>query len=345
MKTSIISVAALMLCLGWAAGCAKKQSSIWESIKSPEIVTQLKSFVAQKEVQANAATNAPSPEVKAFFAAAGRGDWLAVSNAFMDFRNHAGQYERLPEASWQAVLETWGALDAFGEGNEKYSALFAKDIIQSIPPGSIYFGGTDPGQLLITAMQKDQAAGDPFFTIPPHELTDAAYLNYLRAMYGGKIHTPAAGDLQKCSEDYTNDVVRRLQTHQLKPGEQVAKDASGQVRISGYMATIEVRALMTKLVFDQNSNREFYVEESFPLDWMYPYEEPHGVIMKINRQPFAQLPDEIVQRDEDYWSKLIAPMIGDWLNKDTSLDDVTAFVKKVYVKKDLSGFTGDKDFL
>ena len=95
MKTAIIPITSLVLCLGVAAGCAKKKSAStsWESIKNPEVVAQLKSFVAEKEAQANAATNEAAPGFAPFFAAAERGDWLAVSNMEADFHNHAGQYE------------------------------------------------------------------------------------------------------------------------------------------------------------------------------------------------------------------------------------------------------------
>jgi hypothetical protein len=321
MKTAIIPAASFVLCLGLAAGCAKKQSTSWESIKNPEAVAQLKSFVAQKEAQADAATNAAAPGYAPFFAAAERGDWLGVSNAFTDLRNHAGQYqnsgqtdERLRGTKWQAVIEIWGGLNAFGEGDAKYSALYAKDIIESIPAGSIFFGGTDPGRFLITAMQKNQVAGDPFFTITQNALADSTYLDYVRLMYGGRIWIPATEDSQKAFEDYTKDAERRRAMNQLKPGEDVHVDPrTGQIQVSGQVAVMEINGLLVKDIFDQNTNQEFYVEESFPLDWMYPYLEPHGIIFKLNRPPLPGLSDEIVQADRDYWTKLTAPMIGDWL--------------------------------
>ena len=77
---------------------------------------------------------------------------------------------------------------------------------------------------------------------------------------------------------------------------------------------MEINGLLVKTIFDKNPDREFYIEESFPLDWMYPNLEPHGLIIKINRQPLPELSDEIVQRDHDYWTKYIQPMIGDWLS-------------------------------
>jgi hypothetical protein len=353
MKTAIIPAASFVLCLVLAAGCAKKQSTSWESIKNPEAVAQLKSFVAEKQAQADAATNAAAPGYAPFFAAAERGDWLGVSNAFLDLRNQAGQYqnsgktdERLRGTKWQAVIEIWGGLDAFGEGDAKYSALYAKNIIESIPAGSIYFGGTDPGRFLITAMQKNQAAGDPFYTLTQNALADSTYLDYLHTMYGDKLYIPTAEDSEKAFKDYTEDVARRQKVNQLKPGEDVKVDsASGRVQVSGQVAVMEINGLLVKDIFDRNTNQEFYLEESFPLDWMYPYLEPHGIIFKLNRQPLTELSDEIVQRDHDYWAKLTAPMIGGWLNEDTTVAEIASFAGKVYAKHDFSGFAGDPRFV
>jgi len=352
MKTIIKFVATVIFVAALIGGCAKKTSTSWKSIQNPEAVAQLKSFVAEKEAQAKADGSDAPPEFKAYFAAAEKGDWLAVSNTFNDFSKHAPQYqhfgtndERLRGVKWAAVVEIWGALYAFNVSDEKYSAAFGNDIIKSIPPGSIYFGGTDSGRFVITAMQKSHVNGDPFFTLTQNALADGTYLDYLRSIYGDKIKIPTQEDLQKCFRDYTEDAQRRMQNHQLKPGENVHVDGNGHVQVSGQVAVMEVNGLIAKTIFDQNPDREFYIEESFPLDWMYPYLEPQGLIFKINRQPLPELSDEIVQRDHDYWSKYVAPMIGGWLNDDTLVEEVAAFSKRVFLQRDFSGFKGDPLFI
>src|SRR5207247_9624935 len=110
------------------SGCANKQLTSFKSLKNPELAAQLKSFVAEKEAQANGATNKMPSDFQAFFAVAAKGDWPAVSKAFIELRRQAGQYgysadidKRVRGTSWQAVVDTWGALEAFGEGDEKYS--------------------------------------------------------------------------------------------------------------------------------------------------------------------------------------------------------------------------------
>ena len=333
------------------AGCGKKQAVLWQSIKNPEITAQLKSFVAEKEAQANASTNEAPPGLAHFFAAAEKGDWLAVSNAFADFRKHAGQYEhsgktdeRLRGTRWQAIIEIWGAFDAFGEGDAKYSAAFGNDIIESIPPGSIYFGGTDAGRFVVTAMQKSQVNGDPFYRLTQNALADSTYLGYVRDMYGDKIYIPTAEDLQKCFDEYSADLQRRNEQHQLKPGENF-RIVEGKPQISGQFAVTQIDGLLAKVIFDKNPGNEFYLEESFPFDWMYPCLEPHGLIFKINRQPLSGLSDEVVQRDHDYWTNCVQPMIGDWLEDDTPLKEVAAFAEKVFLREDFTGFAGDPRFI
>jgi len=164
-------------------------------------------------------------------------------------------------------------------------------------------------------------------------------------MYDGKIYTPTTNDFQKCFDDYMADVQRRKENNQLKQGENVKTDENGKIQVSGTASVMTINGLIAKIVFDKNPDREFYIEESFPLDWMYPYLQPHGLIFKINRQPLDTLPADIVQQDHDYWTKLIQPMIGDWLTDDTSIDEIAQFADKVFRQHKLAGFTGDPQYV
>ena len=335
----------------FVVGCAKEQSTTWDSFKEPKTAEQLKQFVSEKEAQANAATNKMPSEFKTFFAAAKKGDWLSVSNDFENMRKRSHDFdhpgpndERLQGVQWQAVKEVWGGFCAFCEGDEKYCASFSRDIINSIPTGSIYFGGTDPGRFLITAMQKSHVNADPFFTLTQNALTDGTYLDYLYSMYGNKIYVPAAEDLTRCIEEYKEDLERRAALGQLQPGEGV-KTEDNRMAIAGQVSVMKINGLLTKIIFDKNPDREFYIEVSFPLDWMYPYLEPHGLIFKLNRQPLPELSDEIIRRDHDYWTNCIVPIIGDWLNDDTTIGEIAAFAEKVYVRHDVNDFSGDPRFV
>jgi len=368
----------------------KSRNSAWNRVKNPETVQMLKRFVAMKKAQAYAATNGVPAEIQVMFKYAERGDWQALSNSFNELKERNIYWDSLGYGTrhwhgfrgavedflsdaaekfgchWEAkaplrpqgtsgetIMEVYGALDGFVTGDEKYSTAFGRDIIASIPPGSIYFGGTDPGRFIVTAMCKSQPDADPFFTLTQNALADGTYLDYLRSMYGKIIYIPTQADSQKSFQDYMTDAQHRLshdqqlpnEPRQLKPGEGVRQDSNGRIQVNGQMSVIGIRDLLTKTIFDKNPDREFYIEESFPLDWMYPNLEPHGLIMKINRQQLPELSDKIVQRDSDYWTKYVTPMIGGWLNNDTTVKEVAAFAEKIHVKKDLSGFTGDPQFV
>ena len=104
--------------------------------------------------------------------------------------NHERAYNdpRRAGAAWAATEETFGAYECFTGMGDKYSVAFGRGIIDSIPPGSIYFGGINPGRFLVTALCKSQVQGDPFFTITQNALADSSYLDYLRGMSGDEFY-------------------------------------------------------------------------------------------------------------------------------------------------------------
>jgi len=44
---------------------------------------------------------------------------------------------------------------------------------------------------------------------------------------------------------------------------------------------------------------------------MYLYLEPHGIIMKLNKEPVGQLSPETISRDRDYWDALVTDLKSD----------------------------------
>jgi tetratricopeptide (TPR) repeat protein len=182
-------------------------------------------------------------------------------------------------------------------------------------------------------------------------LLEAAYPGEIAKSIGGvypdrEIHTPLPTDLERCFSEYIADAQRRLQLNQLKPGEDVRYDReSGRASVSGNVAVMGINGLLTKDIFDKNPKNDFYVEESFPLDWMYPYLTPYGIIMKINRNPLPTLTEDILQRDHEFWTQFSERLIGNWINYDTSVKEIVAFIERVYLRRDFTGFKGDRKFI
>jgi len=161
-----------------------------------------------------------------------------------------------------------------------------------------------------------------------------------------EIHIPSEEESQKSFRDYTQDAAQRREEGRLEPGEDVEVDpATERVSVSGQVAVMMINGLLCKVIFDKNPTNSFYVEESFPLEWMYPYETPFGIIMKINRQPIQTFPDEVYTNDHTFWSQYSTRLIGNWITYDTSVKEITDWVQKVYLQNDYSGYKGDLKFI
>ncbi len=186
-------------------------------------------------------------------------------------------------------------------------------------------------------------------------LLEEAYPKELAHSLGGvypdrEIYSATPDDSQRCFQEYMADAQRRKQAGQLKGGEIVdfVRDpASGQerVQVSGQVAVMNINGLITKVIFDHNPKSEFFVEESFPLDWMYPYLTPFGIIMKINRQPLPSLTEEVLNRDHQFWKQYSKRLTGDIIDYDTPLKQTTDWIEKTYLRYDFNGFTGDRKFV
>ncbi|HKI69582.1 MAG TPA: DUF2723 domain-containing protein, partial [Verrucomicrobiae bacterium] len=172
-----------------------------------------------------------------------------------------------------------------------------------------------------------------------------------------EIYTPSPEDSQNCFQEYLEDAQRRKmhdlrfpnQPKEIKPGEFVnlvtGADGQTRVQVSGQVAVMAINGLLCKVIFDHNPTNQFYVEESFPLDWMYPYLTPYGVIMKLNRHKVPEITEAMVKRDHYFWSQYSKRLIGNWITYDTTVKQIANFAEKVYLHNNFNGFKGDRKFI
>ena len=146
-----------------------------------------------------------------------------------------------------------------------------------------------------------------------------------------EIYIPSPEDSQESFQEYA-------QQKQLS-------STDGHIQISGQVDVMNINGLLCKVIFDHNPTNDFYVEESFPLDWMYPYEAPSGIIMKINRNPLPELTDDVFKKDHEFWSKYSERLIGNWITYDTTVQQIADFAQKVYLGNNYEGFKGDRKFI
>ncbi|HXR03558.1 MAG TPA: DUF2723 domain-containing protein, partial [Verrucomicrobiae bacterium] len=215
-------------------------------------------------------------------------------------------------------------------------------------PGSVIMDGIeegkgDTGNALVESICSvlDTVLDKPFAALGAHiEKRRRAEGVYPPA----EIYIPSPEDLQQCFDEYREDFQRRAALGQLQPGEG-ARMSGNQMAISGQISVMKINGLLCKVIFDHNPTNEFFVEESFPLDWMYPYETPFGIIMKINRNPLPELTDDVFKKDHQFWDEYSKRFIGNWITYDTSLQQIADFADRVYLHGNFSGFTGDRKFV
>jgi tetratricopeptide (TPR) repeat protein len=73
---------------------------------------------------------------------------------------------------------------------------------------------------------------------------------------------------------------------------------------------MEINGILCKMIFEHNKDaHEFFVEESYVINWMYPYLEPCGLIMKLNKQPLDKLDEGTVRRDTEFWRDTVGRLL------------------------------------
>jgi hypothetical protein len=292
------------------------------------------------------------PEVWNMFAAASAGDWKTATNLLQVIKTnyHSSPSHRLAPEVWFRVQDVGGYCELLSTNDLKFIRLFADEVFKVVPPGSIYFGGTDPGRFVITALSLSHEEGKPFFTLTQNQLVDAEYLTYVRALYHQQVKLPDDAMVKDDFQEYLADATRRFEhdqqfpdePKQVAPGEEV-RTVNGRVQISGQTAVMAINGLLARDILRANPEHEFYIEESFPLDWMYPYLEPAGPILKLHRAPLESLFEETVRNDREYWQRLTRRLIGQQVHDETDLAQVCAAAQELSGKP--KDFQGDPDFL
>ena len=245
-------------------------------------------------------------EYRKFFEAATEGDWDRADKLYGKFRLKSGQWLSKKELDpdignelWQPVHEVGWAYRIFTTWDPVSIDLFARGILDSIPDDSIFFGGTDAGRFIITAFQAVE--GRPNIVIlTQNQLADMRYVHYIQDLYGKEIWLPSEADMKKAYEEYVKDMKAGR-----RPAHGQFKIVDGRVQITGALGMMEVNGILTRKVFERNRDTTpCYIEESYVLRWMYPYLEPHGLIMKLNPKP-GRLSDEVVKKDMAFWTDYI----------------------------------------
>jgi tetratricopeptide (TPR) repeat protein len=287
------------------------------------------------------------PIVWSFFDAAQKGDWETASNQFRRIEAATGRQGGdawISREIWGPMHDTFGAYDQFHLWPPQLLHRFGDTLRQNIPAGSIYFGGTDAGRFIISALSTSHSEGHPFFTLTQNALADASYLDYLRDIYGAKIYVPSLEDSRQAFQEYLDDAQKRFEKNQPKEGESI-KMVDGRFQVSGVIAVMMINELLVKVIIDKNPSREIYLEESYALESLYGRSLPHGLIFKVNHQPLEQVPQPVMEADHQFWTDQCRALIGNVVQTGTSVPELCSWSERIILRPESGVFGGNPAYL
>ncbi|MFT5241571.1 MAG: tetratricopeptide (TPR) repeat protein [Candidatus Promineifilaceae bacterium] len=190
----------------------------------------------------------------------------------------------------------------------------------SMDSDAVFFGGTDPGRFVPTYMIYSADVRPDVYLITQNALADTTYLNVMRDLYGDNIWIPSAHDSEYAFNTYAIEVKQGKRS----PNAQITIE-NGRVQVRGILGVMEINGILANMIFDREApRRSFYVEESYPIPWMYPRLSPHGLILQLN-QDAGGIETERVRNDQDFW---------DWYTR--RLHSSTRFQRDIVARKSFS---------
>ncbi len=211
---------------------------------------------------------------------------------------------------WQfGAYQLDGAKAIRAQITEDEEPLPDPDYPPPMEPYSILFGGTDPGRFVPTYMIYGANFRPDIYLITQNALADGTYMSVQRDLYGDEIWIPSEKDSAIAFERYA-----------IKNG---VDPKNGRLQVTGALEVMKINAELAEMMHEHDKKRHaFYIEESYPMPWMYPYWDenanapkdglvsPHGLVMKINSEPTACDP-ELVKKDRDFWDWYTRRLVGD----------------------------------
>ena len=171
---------------------------------------------------------------------------------------------------------------------------------------AILFGGSDPGRFVPTYMIYAADFRPDIYILTQNALADDKYMDVERDLYGDEIWIPSQADCGVAFSRYALEVQAGV-----RPPAPGMKLVNGRIALNGQVAVFALNDILSRQIFDHEKSRHaFYLEESFPIEWMYEFLSPHGIIMKINPEKPA-LDGALVAKDRDFWDWYSRRMLKD----------------------------------
>ena len=285
-------------------------------------------------------------EVERFYdaAAAGRFDELNARFKTLQQMRQEGPCAAAVQTLWGPILETLLIAENAHDWPAQKLLDYGNSILDSLRPGMVYVGGTDPGRGIPTLLNAT-SDGEQHIILTQNALADASYLQYVSFLYGDQMAQLTPDESKQAFDAYVADARQRLlhdtqfpgEPPQLRPGEEVSfADASangsdglgpgwnlvwsqgaegepagmggvegaGEVVVSGQVAVMAINERLLQELMDQNPDLTFALEESFPLKSTYADASLLGPLMELRAGDSSPLTAQTAAQALDYWRVL-----------------------------------------
>ena len=231
-----------------------------------------------------------------------------------------------------SLLPFWSNFDGCNQANHWFGYYFGADIMRPMAKNAVYYGGSDPGRFVPTYMafvesqQPDRWKHEPGFdrrdvaVITQNALCDTYYASYIRNQYDNRFRPSpesysafdkwlgrdkaypktqticvSEDELKACWAEYRQwpDVQARIKAY-----------GEGAIIRAGTTDVFDVNGIVAKAIFEKNKkNHTFYLEQSVPIAWMYPYMVPFGLIFELKPDPLpgGVIPPDVIEKDRQFW--------------------------------------------
>lgn len=269
-----------------------------------------------------------SSDVERFFDAIMSRDWNEIEARFSVINggeSNAGHSSARPpgiEHLWPAIIDAYGAAEQVHLWPAQKLLDYGNAILDSLRPGMVYVGGTDPGRW-IPELLNETSEGEKHIVITQNGLADNTYLDYLRLLYDDQMGTVSSEDAERVFRTYMSDAQKRLdhdtqfpdEPRQIRPGEKI-ESVNGNLQVSGQVAVMTVNELILRSIMDKNPGLSFAVNESSPMRGTYSDASPLGPLMELRADDEQKT--ERAQQALDYWRTTAGQVLADPENTESS---------------------------
>ncbi len=260
-------------------------------------------------------------EMERFFDAAEVGRYDEMEAIYKSLRKQRENGTGIPDygPQWRTVIETEGAAREAHDWPAQKLLDYGNAVLDSLRPGMIYVGGTDPGCFIPTLLN-ETSEGERRVTLTQNALADDTYLDYLNFLYGDRMATLTKDDSQRVYQDYVADARKRLdhdqqfpdEPKQIRPGEDVRLNQDGGVHVSGQVSVMAINEKLFQMFMGKNPDASFAMEESFPFKSTFGSATPLGPIMELRVQDEQNaLTRERASQSVDYWRTTAQQLLSD----------------------------------